>query len=346
MELEKLKQIAEAALLAADEPLSVDQLVKLFRPGEVDSDSIRADLREVLRMLTEESQGRGYELVQVASGYRYQVRQELSTWISRLWEEKPPRYSRALLETLALVAYKQPVTRGDIEQVRGVSVSQSIMRTLLERGWIRVVGQREVPGRPSMYGTSREFLDYFNLKSLDQLPPLAEIRELIEPVIVEEFETEQLEEPARAGDGADVELKAASSEEAASSDEAASSGEDASYEEQVVDLDGDDFDAEIAAAIKAADTASARFNNPDQETGRQVEAAGEDDHDAVPARSQVVDVVTGLSSAADSEFGAQEDGVASQAGHAEAAGAGQKSEQEAEQEQPTAEVVQLPRAPH
>jgi segregation and condensation protein B len=114
------------------------------------------------------------------------VRQELSVWISRLWEEKPPRYTRALMETLSLVAYKQPVTRGDIEQVRGVSVSQSIMRTLLERGWIRVVGQREAPGRPSMYGTTREFLDYFNLRSLDQLPPLAEIRALIEPLIVEE----------------------------------------------------------------------------------------------------------------------------------------------------------------
>ena len=186
MEPDKLKQILEAALLAADEPLTVDQLVKLFRAGEVDDETIRNDIRNTLMQLEEESVGRGYELKQVASGYRYQVRQELSQWVSRLWEEKPPRYTRALLETLALVAYKQPVTRGDIEQVRGVSVSQNIMRTLLERGWIRVVGQREVPGKPSMYGTTRAFLDYFDLKSLDQLPPLAEIRELIEPMVVEE----------------------------------------------------------------------------------------------------------------------------------------------------------------
>ena len=134
--------------------------------------------------LKKKSEHRGVELKKVASGYRYQVRQSLSVWVRRLWDEKPPRYSRALLETLALIAYKQPVTRGDIEQVRGVSVGQNIMRTLIEREWIRVVGQREVPGRPSMYGTTRAFLDYFNLKSLDELPPLAEIRALIEPALV------------------------------------------------------------------------------------------------------------------------------------------------------------------
>lgn len=186
IDADKLKQILEAALLAADEPLTVDQFVKLFRDDEVESETIRADIRDALQALETQTEDRGYELIRVASGYRYQVRQELSTWVSRLWEEKPPRYSRALLETLALVAYKQPVTRGDIEEVRGVSVSQSIMRTLVERGWIRVVGQREVPGHPAMYGTTRAFLDYFNLKSLDQLPPLPEIRELIEPVIVAE----------------------------------------------------------------------------------------------------------------------------------------------------------------
>lgn len=182
----KLKQIVEAALLAADEPLTVDRLARLFAHGELDSEEGRQQIRDTLKVLEEEAEGRGYELKRVASGFRYQVRQELSEWISRLWEEKPPRYSRALLETLALIAYKQPVTRGDIEQVRGVAVSQNIMRTLLERGWIRVVGQREVPGRPAMYGTTRAFLDYFNLKSLDQLPPLAEIRSLIEPLVIDE----------------------------------------------------------------------------------------------------------------------------------------------------------------
>jgi len=189
----KLKQIIEAALLAADEPLTVDRLTRLFAHGELDSEEGRQQIRDTLKVLEEEAADRGYELKQVASGYRYQVRQELAEWISRLWEEKPPRYSRALLETLALIAYKQPVTRGDIEQVRGVAVSQNIMRTLLERGWIRVVGQREVPGRPSMYGTTRAFLDYFNLKSLDQLPPLAEIKSLIEPLVIDEVVEEAVE---------------------------------------------------------------------------------------------------------------------------------------------------------
>jgi segregation and condensation protein B len=193
----KLRQIVEAALMAADEPLSIDQLVRLFAHGELDSEAGRAQIRDTLALLEAEAEGRGYELKRVASGYRYQVRQELSEWVSRLWEEKPPRYSRALLETLALIAYKQPVTRGDIEEVRGVAVSQNIMHTLLERGWIRVVGQREVPGRPSLYGTTRAFLDYFDLRSLDQLPPLNEIRALIEPVIVQEAmgEDDQANDP-------------------------------------------------------------------------------------------------------------------------------------------------------
>jgi segregation and condensation protein B len=193
----KLKQIIEAALMAADQPLGMDHLARLFAHGELDSEEGRAQIRETLKTLEVEAEGRGYELKRVASGYRYQVRQELSEWVSRLWEEKPPRYSRALLETLALIAYRQPVTRGDIEQVRGVSVSQNIMRTLQERGWIRVVGQREVPGKPSLYGTTREFLDYFDLKSLDQLPPLAEIRSLIEPLVMDDVVEEAREVAAR-----------------------------------------------------------------------------------------------------------------------------------------------------
>jgi segregation and condensation protein B len=179
----KLRQIIEAALLAADEPLSLERLARLFAHGELDSEEGRAQLRSALEELEADTVGRGYELVRVASGYRFQVRQELSEWIGRLWEERPPRYSRALLETLALIAYRQPVTRGDIEDLRGVAVSQNIMRTLLERDWIRVVGEREAPGRPSLYGTTRAFLDYFNLRSLDQLPPLPEIRALLEDAV-------------------------------------------------------------------------------------------------------------------------------------------------------------------
>jgi segregation and condensation protein B len=189
MDEAQIQRIIEAALMASDGPLTVANIVKLFTPGELDEENANKQVRQALQALQEESEQRGVELKRVASGYRYQVRQELSEWVSRLWDEKPPRYTRALLETLALVAYKQPVTRGDIEQVRGVSVSQSIMRTLVERDWIRIVGQREVPGRPSLYGTTKVFLDYFNLQNLDELPPLAEIRALIEPSLVESEET-------------------------------------------------------------------------------------------------------------------------------------------------------------
>lgn len=183
MEAQQIEKIVEAALLAADGPLTVANLVKLFHEGELDEENASKQIRDAIKVLQEQSAERGVELHRVASGYRFQVRQELSQWVSRLWEEKPPRYTRALLETLALVAYKQPVTRGDIEQVRGVSVSQNIMRTLLERDWVKVVGQREVPGRPSLYATTKAFLDYFNLQSLEQLPPLAEIKAILEPAV-------------------------------------------------------------------------------------------------------------------------------------------------------------------
>lgn len=170
-----LTQIVEGALMAAGEPLSVQRLAQLFeeheRPGH---DDIRTALQEV----AERCADRGFELVEVASGWRFQVRQNLATWVARLWQERPARYSRALLETLSLIAYRQPITRGEIEEIRGVAVSSNIIKTLQEREWIRVVGHRDVPGRPAMYATTRQFLDYFNLKSLEQLPPLAEIREL------------------------------------------------------------------------------------------------------------------------------------------------------------------------
>lgn len=178
---EHIRCVLEAALLAADDAVTVDRLYKLFAPGELAEEGGKAQVRAALDALGTACEDRGFELKKVASGYRLQVRQKYSPWVSRLWEEKPPRYTRALLETMALIAYKQPATRGDIEEVRGVTVSSNIMRTLLERGWIREVGHRDVPGRPSMYGTTKEFLDYFNLSSLDQLPSLPEIRELIEP---------------------------------------------------------------------------------------------------------------------------------------------------------------------
>ncbi|TDG13508.1 SMC-Scp complex subunit ScpB [Seongchinamella unica] len=170
-----LVQILEGALLAAGKPLSVAQMAELFEEHERPE---TAAIRDAMKEIAERCNDRGFELVEVASGFRFQVRQALSPWVARLWHERPAKYSRALLETLALIAYRQPITRGEIEEIRGVAVSSNIIKTLHEREWIRVVGHRDVPGRPAMYATTRQFLDYFNLKNLDQLPALAEIRDL------------------------------------------------------------------------------------------------------------------------------------------------------------------------
>ena len=169
-----LKQIIEGAILAAEAPLSIDQLMLLFEDNKPE----RVDVRDVLQEIEQDCEGRGFELKQVASGYRFQVRSSYGEWVSRLWKEKPPRYSRALLETLALIAYKQPITRGDVEEIRGVAVSTNIIRTLLEREWVRIVGHRDVPGHPALYATTKSFLDYFNLQNLDELPSLSEIKDL------------------------------------------------------------------------------------------------------------------------------------------------------------------------
>ena len=184
-----LKQIIEGAIMASEQPLSVDQLMQLFEKDSPERASVRAALKEI----DEECAQRGYELRQVASGYRFQVKSDYAEWVSRLWKEKPPRYSRALLETLALIAYKQPITRGDIEEIRGVAVSTNIMRTLIERDWVRIVGHRDVPGHPALYATTRNFLDYFNLRSLDELPSLSEIRELTAGMEELEMEEELIE---------------------------------------------------------------------------------------------------------------------------------------------------------
>ena len=171
----KVKMIIEGLLLAAGRPLSLASIAAVFAEGERPDDE---ELLAVLERIKADCDDRGFELSKVASGYRFQVKQELSEWIAKLWEERPPRYTRALLETLGLIAYRQPITRGDIEEIRGVAVSSNIIRTLLDREWIRVVGQRDVPGRPSMFATTKQFLDYFNLESLQQLPPLSDIKDL------------------------------------------------------------------------------------------------------------------------------------------------------------------------
>ena len=250
MQIEQLKQIVEAALLASTQPMTVAQLKALFQDEEeVGSD----DLAHALEALTNDSAERGIELVEVASGYRYQVRQGVHAWVSRMWSEKPSRYSRALLETLALIAYRQPITRPEIEQIRGVVVSSNIVKTLEEREWIRVVGYRDVPGKPALFGTTRGFLDYFNLKSLDALPPLAEIRDMedLNPQLRLDSDNDAL--PARVAvvldDGAGDEA------EPAIAGEAMDDAEIASHEELPVAANDQPDDAQGDAAPSTADEA-------------------------------------------------------------------------------------------
>ncbi len=172
-----LRKIVEGAILAAAQPMTIARILELFDEEVAPAkDEVLAALQDIQADNAE----RGFELKEVASGWRFQVREETAPWVNRLWDEKPQKYSRALLETLALIAYRQPITRGDIEEIRGVAVSSHIMKTLMERDWVKVVGHRDVPGRPSLYATTRQFLDYFNLKNLEDLPSLSEIRDLDE----------------------------------------------------------------------------------------------------------------------------------------------------------------------
>ncbi len=176
MNNDKLKLILEALFAAADRPLSVNQISDLFS-GDIDQPS-NDDIRKAIDEIGGQYQDSGLELKLVASGFRFQVKPAYESWVSRLWDQKPPHYSRAMLETLALIAYRQPITRGEIEDIRGVSVSTNMIKTLLEREWVKPLGHKDVPGRPTLYGTTRSFLDYFNIKSLNELPTLSEISDL------------------------------------------------------------------------------------------------------------------------------------------------------------------------
>lgn len=274
MDSQKLKNIVEAALLAAGNPLTIDQLRNLF--GEQDQPE-RQEIKAVLDELQTDYAERGIEIREVASGFRIQVRESMAQWLGKLWEDRPPRYSRALMETLAIVAYRQPVTRGDVEEIRGVSVTTNIIRTLLERDWIKVVGHRDVPGKPAMFGTTRHFLDYFGLKKLDDLPPLAELASM-EPVEVQlelgtadqlpETEGEQLspdEAAAVAEDGAiaadmagDENIEAETGASAATVDSQDDNPDAENFAGQELDdedFDDDDFvsDEELAAAVAATE---------------------------------------------------------------------------------------------
>lgn len=175
MDTEQLKRILEALIMASSTPLSLERMLAVFPESQQPS---KDEIREALSALAETFTDTSLELKEVSSGFRFQVRKQYAEWVGKLWEEKPARYSRALLETLSLVAYKQPITRGEIEKIRGVSVNTQIMKTLLEREWVTIVGHRDVPGKPAIYATTRQFLDYFNLKSLEDLPPLAEIKDI------------------------------------------------------------------------------------------------------------------------------------------------------------------------
>lgn len=195
----EIKRIVEAVLFAANRPMTVKQVIDVFpeieRPETI-------EVQDAIDAIIEDYRERPIELRKIASGYRFQVKPELSRWVSRLFEEKPPRYSRALLETLAIIAYRQPVTRGEIEDIRGVSVSSSIIQTLLEREWIKVVAHKEAPGRPGLYGTTKQFLDYFNISNLNELPTLQEIQDLDsaidEPLHLKQEESEQQETEGQA----------------------------------------------------------------------------------------------------------------------------------------------------
>lgn len=251
-----LVQIIEGVLLAAGKPLTVAQLAELFEEAERPS---KDDIRAALDDVAARCEDRGFELKEVASGFRFQVRQNLGPWVARLWHERPPKYSRALLETLALIAYRQPITRGEIEEIRGVAVSSNIVKTLHEREWIRVVGHRDVPGRPAMYATTRQFLDYFNLKSLDQLPALAEIRDL-ETLNAELGFSEPLE--SAANDAADT-----AGEDGAVTEGGAATAENASF-----DGDGGGVDASDADAVGSdadEDSSDAADDSSEDATGVQ-----------------------------------------------------------------------------
>jgi segregation and condensation protein B len=238
-----VRNVIEAALLAAGRPLASDELVTLFdeRDGS-NADEVRA----AIDALRSEYETRGLELVEVASGYRIQIRASVAQPVSRLWQERPTKYSRALLETLALVAYRQPITRGEIEQIRGVTVNPNIIKTLLERSWIRVVGHRDVPGKPELLGTTRDFLDYFSLQKLDDLPTLAQLKELEDLRV-------QLSLP-----GADPVLEADSA--AGDSAAAADSASDAASDDSVSD--------DPAADEPAADEAAAEDDELDAASGQ------------------------------------------------------------------------------
>lgn len=267
-----ITRIVEAALLAANQPLTLAQLRGLFTLDEPAPDG---SLEQALEDLRAQCAGRGIELAETASGYRFQVQADVHAWVARLWTERQTKYTRATLETLAIIAYRQPITRGEIEQVRGVAVSSNIIKALEEREWIRSVGHRDVPGRPELLGTTRTFLDYFGLKSLDELPPLSELKDFgeLDPQLT--FEDPDAPKPATtiaagiATDQPDAEMPA-------------DTGDDAIDDESPVDAHDDVLPAD-ADAGDAAGTASEHDTAPEHEHDQDADAASDPTHDALVA---------------------------------------------------------------
>lgn len=292
MNEQDLKHIIEATLLAAGKPVTTQQLMELFDERERPTAEM---MQTALGMLMAEYENRGIELVEVASGWRIQVRPRMAEVVSRLWQERPAKYSRALLETLALIAYRQPITRSEIEEIRGVSISSTIMRTLQERGWIRTVGHREVPGRPELLGTTREFLDYFGLKSLDQLPTLAELKDVETIGVQLELPADQPQaaegaEGAAAGDeggeGAGAAAATAEGETAASDSEAqanaAAEGESSEVEAADAQPESTEDSSEqiVAEAEDETDEGNVEDGNGDESSDdNELLADGADDAD-------------------------------------------------------------------
>jgi segregation and condensation protein B len=286
-----LKHIIEATLLAAGKPITSQQLLDLFEERERPTPEF---LTTAIGMLIADYENRGIELVEVASGWRIQVRQKAAEVVSRLWSERPAKYSRAFLETVALIAYRQPITRSEIEEIRGVSISSTIMRTLQERGWIRTVGHREVPGRPELLGTTRDFLDYFGLKSLDQLPTLAELKDLDTIGVQLELPADQ---PQLSIDGSVEGEVAASTEEGAATEETIASGEtaesagaaEASAEagaesETVAEADSDDADSDDSESGEGSES----NEDGDESNDDELSADADDGDDDSGASSPMV----------------------------------------------------------
>tara|TARA_R110000868_G_scaffold410505_1_gene698736 strand:+ start:21349 stop:22230 length:882 start_codon:yes stop_codon:yes gene_type:complete len=293
MEQAQLKQIIEAALMAFDEPMSTQKLANLF---EEDERPEMSAMTEALQSLQDDCEHRGVELKQVASGWRYQAKQDTTPWIKKLWQERPPKYTKAFLETLALVAYRQPVTRAEIEDVRGVAVNPNIIKSLIERDWVKVVGHRDVPGRPELLGTTKDFLDYFNLKSLSELPTLKEIQDL--DIMGTELETQlQLlsEETIAAAQAQDKAAADAIQEEIDRrgielSDEDEIEAEIAAVEETMVDEDAeveDDIDTEVAVVEETAVVEESAAEDELEAVEEEAEAEAEAEEESTAANQDM-----------------------------------------------------------